>query len=57
MRSLQGVIKRFLKGIKGFEDFSFLSFISSSWCRGLAAVYDCGTSSTLYLTEQHVRLY
>ena len=28
----------------------FLSFFSSSWCRGLAAAYDCGTPWTLLLT-------
>ena len=29
---------------------SFLSFFSSSWCRGLAAVCDCGTPWTFLLT-------
>ena len=28
----------------------FLSFFSSSWCRGLAAVCDCGTPLTFLLT-------
>ena len=28
----------------------FLSFFSSSWCRGLAAVCDCGTPWTFLLT-------
>ena len=30
--------------------FFFLSFFSSSWCRGLATVCDCGTSWTFPLT-------
>ena len=29
---------------------SFLSFFSSSWCRALAAVCDCGTAWTFLLT-------
>ena len=28
----------------------FVSFFSSSWCRGLAAAYDCGTPFTFLLT-------
>ena len=28
---------------------SFCYFFSSSWCRGLAAVSDCGTPSTFLL--------
>ena len=33
-----------------FLRVSFLSFISSSWCRGLAAICDCGTPWTFLLT-------
>ena len=33
-----------------FVHVSFLSFFSSSWCRGLAAVCDCGTAWTFLLT-------
>ena len=31
----------------------FLSFFSSSWCRGLAAVCDCGIPWTFLLTFFH----
>ena len=33
-----------------FRACMFLSFFSSSWCRGLAAVCDCGISWTFLLT-------
>ena len=32
-----------------FVYVSFCHFFSSSWCRGLAAVYDCGTPWTFLL--------
>ena len=35
----------------------FLSFVSSSWCRGLAAVCDCGTPWTFLLTFFHCMMY
>ena len=33
-----------------FVHVSFCHFFSSSWCRGLATVCDCGTSWTFQLT-------
>ena len=35
----------------------FLSFFSSSWCRGLAAVCDCGTHWTFIVTFLEFKKY